>query len=102
MILKPLIWEVSSPLDKKGVKSPMNFHMMSESVGHVADAGAKLVGVPVATFIFLGVDVQIYIMYGTAILDTVSLMKLAHNTGKKIYSTYKSVRQRFRDRKSKT
>lgn len=73
--------------------------MMADQVGQVVDVSAKLTGVPVAGLVFMGIDVEKYVLYGTAVLVTVSLIKLGHTTLIKLVSTYKSVRQRLRNRK---
>jgi len=63
-----------------------------EATGQVSDVGAKVVGVPVTVATYAGVAIQDYIMYGTAILITVSLVKLAITTvdkGKELFKKFK-------------
>ena len=86
----------------------MNLHSMLESVtrhitpdgvGHVADISAKAVGVPVTGLMIYGVDVSDYVLVGTAVLVTVSLIKLAHTTTLSTIKTVKRLRQRWLNRK---
>jgi len=55
----------------------------SHTAGHIIDGASVVTGVPVtvATVIY-GIDLEAFIMYGTAILVGTSLLKLAWNAGK--------------------
>lgn len=56
---------------------------ITHNTGQVVDSASVLTGVPVTVAtVFYGINLEAFIMYGTAILVGTSLIKLAWNTGK--------------------
>lgn len=55
----------------------------ADLVGHVVDSASVATGVPVTVVtVIYGVPLESFIMYGTAVLVTVSLLKLVHQSFK--------------------
>lgn len=67
-------------------------HSNAELVGNVVDTGSVATGIPVTVAtVFYGIPVEQYIMYGTAVLVTVSLIKLVHQSFRWTRRKYKKI-----------